>query len=114
LAVVGWNGNAAKLSAIGIEDAPIVFRGERDSAGYWAGIVYRASASADSTFQYVQFLDAGKADEAALRLERSITVDKCSFSKSEGYGILKQPGDATPYEMANAFDAVARGDVGND
>jgi hypothetical protein len=109
---VGWNDSAARFSAIGTRDKPIVFRGEQEYAGFWRGIVFRESASADSKLDHVHLIGAGQASGGALKLERAVAVSNSVFSKSEGYGILKQPSDTTPYEESNVFEAVARGAIG--
>jgi hypothetical protein len=61
---IGWNSNPAKLVAVGSSASPITFRGEQDTAGSWAGIVYRASATGDGKFEHVQIINAGKTGKA--------------------------------------------------
>jgi len=109
---VGWNGNAAKLVAVASAASPLVFRREQDAAGVWNGILVRDTANADSRLKHVHIVSAGKPTRAALCLDRAIGVTQCSFSKSLGFGILKDESDPTAYEDSNTFTENAAGAVG--
>jgi hypothetical protein len=112
---VGWNGNEASLHAVGTAEDPIVFSGEQDTAGYWAGIVFTPSATADSELDYVTIANAGAAGSAALRLRREgISVTNTTIRSSAGAGIQKSDTDTTDYTPTNTFTDVAQGNVIND
>jgi hypothetical protein len=108
---VGWNGGDATLIAVGTSGEPIVFVGEQDTAGYWDGIVFNESATADSALDYVTIENAGLAGSAALRLERAIPVTNATIRSSAGAGIAKIAADATDYTATNTFTDVAQGSV---
>ncbi|MBN1610444.1 MAG: hypothetical protein JW940_27695 [Polyangiaceae bacterium] len=83
---VGWNGNTATLIADGTEEAPIKFCGERDLAGFWAGVRIGDNVSAATVFRNVLLSDAGAA-ETALSLGADVQIDNLQVRNSGSDGV---------------------------
>ena len=105
----GKDGSAAKVIAVGTAAAPIRFKGESHSAGYWQGISVGTLVTG-SSFDYVEVSDGGS---ACLMLFSSQSVTHSKFSNCQGYGILKTSADTRDYVTGNTFDTVGTGGVGN-
>jgi hypothetical protein len=105
--LVGWNMSHARLAALGTAAAPVVFRGENDEVGAWGGIRFPSTASTTSKLDYVQVKGA------EVTLQAPITVTNSSFSKSPGYGILKNASNTMDYTLTNTFADNVTGNVGS-
>lgn len=75
------------------------------------GIIIRASAHGDTTFDYVEIHNAGTTGHAALRLERAVSVTNTTITDSAGYAILHQAADSTDYTTGNSVSNNTQGDV---
>jgi hypothetical protein len=90
------------LQAIGTSQKRIIFRGEQDSSGSWAGIRIQDDGS---TFNYVKLINAG------LQVDRPTTVMNSSFTGSPTFGITKKPDDENDYMSTNTFSNNAMGPI---
>ena len=109
--VVGSGGDPATLIAVGTQAKPIVFRGERDLPGYWEEIEVLTQVGDDTRIDHVEIRNAGKANSAALRLRKSISVTNTMIAHSAGAGIMRPAEAARDYSATNTFVDVAGGDV---
>jgi len=83
------------LQAVGTADAPIVFMGAEQLAGYWQGLEI-GSVSASNELQFVELHHAGSdpfngntdSDGAIYLPEGSLTISDSLISESGGYGIV--------------------------
>ncbi|HEX2669304.1 MAG TPA: hypothetical protein VHM25_00450 [Polyangiaceae bacterium] len=83
----GWPGGGhATIVAAGTLEAPILFCGETDTAGYWAGMVFRSGVKSASVFKNVLIADAGGTD-AALTLEMPLLVQGVQVRNSGSNGV---------------------------
>lgn len=83
----GWPGGGhATIVAAGTVDAPIMFCGETDTAGYWAGMVFRSGVKSTSVLRNVLIADAGGTD-AALTLEMPLLVQGVQVRNSGANGV---------------------------
>jgi hypothetical protein len=90
------------IQAIGTSSKRIIFRGEQDSSGSWAGIRIQDDGS---TFTYVKLMNAG------LQADRPTTITNSSFSGSPTFGITKRTDDETDYMSTNTFSSNAMGPI---
>jgi hypothetical protein len=112
---VGWNGASAKIIASGAPEAPIVFKGAEEVAGYWDGLSIGSNVTPDSKLDFVEIRHAGKADGAALDLDRPFVVIRTKLIGSAGLCIRRLASDTGNYasaESGNVFDMCAAGNVG--
>lgn len=86
------------LSAVGTEEAPIVFKAENDTRGSWRGI-YVETNSANNAFEYVTVKDAGSNyvyccnEVASLYLkDGQMSITDSRFENGEGLGIYVRSG----------------------
>jgi hypothetical protein len=105
--VIGWNGNVAKVNALGTALAPIIFRGEKDEPGSWAGIVVSSAVSTNSVFDHI------RVQGAALSTAAPIAITNSTFTKSPTYGILRNASNMTDYMSTNTFVDNVQGNVGS-
>lgn len=89
------NDNGGILIAKGDSAKPIRFIGKETTKGFWAGVTFRSSNSAN-TLEYVQVLHAGskplyattKAGMAVLGSGRAeVNIKHCLFEQNAGYGL---------------------------
>jgi hypothetical protein len=106
---LGWAGSTAQMTAVGTEDAPIVFTGEVEEAGSWGGINVGSNVLSASTLSYVEFEHAGGIG-SVLSLASPIEVENCTFSDYTGAAILKEDSNTIDYTLTNVFN----GDIGVD
>ena len=111
---IGGNGEPTTLIAAGTAAAPIVFRGEHDTPGYWNGIEFRRSATPECKLEHVEIRDAGKAGSAALRLATSVAVTHTTIANGAGAGIEKEQDDGRDYVSSNMFVGMPGGAVIDD
>ena len=100
---VGENG---LIEVQGTESAPVIFRGEQNENGFWDGIEYASQRTAGSKLVNVTIKNAGKYDEAALRLneESYFTLNNVTINGSNGYGMrisIPVNWDTEQYDFAN-------------
>lgn len=76
---VGWNGTAPVLSVDGTSRNPVVFRGVREQAGLWAGLIVRSNVATDSALSHTVIRHAGGDSTSALHLEAPIKLDSVSL-----------------------------------
>ncbi|MDD9941780.1 MAG: hypothetical protein OXU20_12120 [Myxococcales bacterium] len=109
---VGWNGNEAKIIAVGTEESPIVFRGVVDEPGFWRGVAIQRNVSTDSRLEHVHFSDGGGGanDAGILVLRAPVDVKSCTFSNSSGFG-LRADADFNDYMADNTFENNAAGAI---
>ncbi|MFP4599101.1 MAG: hypothetical protein ACLFVJ_12660 [Persicimonas sp.] len=85
----------ARIKAIGTEDAPVTFRGEEPTRGFWQGILLQNSNGIDNEFDYVVLEDAGSeaahhtSDAAGLQMTESaqIAITNSTFRNNATYGL---------------------------
>lgn len=107
-------GSAPSITMAGTEEAPIVFRGEEETAGFWSGIRVQDSLSTDSAFEWVEVQHGGgEALDADFLLEVAVPVSNCTFAQSAGWGMQKPNADTTDYETLNSFADNVSGTVGS-
>lgn len=89
------NDNGGILNAKGDSTKPIRLIGKETTKGFWAGVTFRSSSSAN-TLEYVQVLHAGskplygttKAGMAVLGSGRAeVNIRHCLFEQNAGYGL---------------------------
>lgn len=105
------------LTAVGSPSAPIVFTGERQTPGYWGGIVFFQSNSDDNFFDHVEVSYGG----GGLIYENSIDLPYRSFlrirnstiSNSATYGICVGLESLLEYQNLS-FSDNALADIDND
>jgi len=81
------------LRAVGTAADPILFTGSEAVPGYWGGLWYYYSNSANNRLEYVTIEYGGAADEGNLITTGStseparLAVSNCTFRNSAGYGV---------------------------
>jgi hypothetical protein len=89
------NDNGGILIAKGDSAKPIRLIGKETTKGFWAGVTFRSSSSAN-TLEYVQVLHAGskplysttRAGMAVLGSNRAeVNIKNCLFEQNAGYGL---------------------------
>lgn len=108
----GYAGAKSKVSMIGTQAAPIVFRGAMPNAGYWQHLRFEDSVDSTCKLDFVHISDAGQGDSGLLQLDRAVSVTNSKFSNSDGWGIKHPSGDTTDYKATNTFEKMKSGDVG--
>lgn len=91
--VVGTTGS---LNAGGSASAHIVMKGQEATAGYWKGLAFNATGSADNKLSFVDVSDAGSS--SALNISgvpaanlivygaTNLAIDNCNLTNGSGYG----------------------------
>lgn len=72
---VGWNSGDATLNIMGTSTSPVVFRGEAENSGFWAGIIIRPNVRTDSLVEYLEIRHAGNAAVEAMAIHSAITLN---------------------------------------
>lgn len=111
---IGWNSTTAKFTAVGTEAEPIVFIGDKETAGSWEGITIGRNVTSDSALQYVEVSHGGgaAADRANVWLARTeVDITDCTFTESSTYGMSILDDDTTDYAASNDLSSNAMGDV---
>lgn len=85
------------INAVGTAEAPIAIQGLQDRQGYWNGIQYVSSTSANNRFEHVR-ISHGGGDPArdgniiVDGLNTRITMQHCALTHSAGYGVVYDSG----------------------
>lgn len=95
---IGWNGNAATVTAEGTKDAPIVFDGVMKESGYWQGIKIQNKVTSNSLLSHVEIRHAGGNGAYALEVYAPITLADLTLSDN----------DAGAYIAAQGLDADSK------
>lgn len=104
----GWNANGGTLTAVGTEDAPIIFTSEIEEAGAWRGLIVGSTLTSNSTIEHAEFHYAAE----ALTLGRSINVENCTFADYELLAInAANDADIAALLANNTFDGSGNDDV---
>lgn len=82
----GWNSNAYSLFANGTEEAPIVFQGSTEEAGFWRGITLGANGTSNSNLTFVEVHHAG-GGQAAVTQNAELTVSDLTVNASGDVGL---------------------------
>jgi len=82
----GYLGSHATIIANGTIDKPIKFCGETDTAGYWAGLMFRSGIKTTSALRNVLIADGGATD-AGLSLEMPLLVQGVQVRNSGANGV---------------------------
>lgn len=107
-------GEAPSITMVGTEQAPIVFKGQEETAGFWSGIRVQDTLSTDSAFEWVEVRHGGgEALDADFVLEVAVPVSHCTFAQSAGWGMQKPNADTADYEALNSFADNVSGTVGS-
>ncbi|SDH14550.1 Right handed beta helix region [Dyadobacter soli] len=111
------NDGGGVLLAKGDSANPIRFIGKETTKGFWSGVTFRSSSSAN-TLEYVQMLHAGskplysttKAGMAILGSQAEVNIRHCLFEANAGYGLYIQQGAAlASFEKNNFKDNTEAG-----
>ncbi|ACT95726.1 right-handed parallel beta-helix repeat-containing protein [Dyadobacter fermentans] len=111
------NDGGGVLLAKGDSAKPIRFIGKETTKGFWSGVTFRSSSSAN-TLEYVQVLHAGskplfsttKAGMAVLGSQAEVNIKHCLFEANAGYGLYIQDGVAlASFEKNNFKDNTEAG-----
>ncbi|GGM76757.1 hypothetical protein GCM10010967_05460 [Dyadobacter beijingensis] len=111
------NDNGGILLAKGTAEKPIRFIGKETTKGFWSGVTFRSSSSAN-TLEYVQVLHAGskplysttKAGMAVLGSQAEVNIKNCLFEANAGYGLYIQQGvKLASFEKNNFKDNTEAG-----
>ncbi|WP_342088578.1 PKD domain-containing protein [Dyadobacter sp. OTU695] len=111
------NDNGGILIAKGDSAKPIRFIGKETTKGFWSGVTFRSSSSAN-TLEYVQVLHAGskplysttKAGMAVLGSQAEVNIRHCLFEVNAGYGLYIQQGASlAAFEKNNFKDNTEAG-----
>ena len=99
-------GEEGLIEVQGTESAPVIFRGEQDETGYWEGITYASQRTASSKLVNFMMMNAGKHDEAALRMgeDARFTLNNVNINGSNGYGLkiaIPYDWDTEQYDFSN-------------
>jgi len=90
--------NTGVINAIGTAEMPITIEGLQASAGYWDGIQYVSSNSANNRYEHVR-ISHGGGDPARNGniivdgLGTRITLQHCVLTHSAGFGLVYDSGD---------------------
>ena len=82
----GYLGSHATIVAKGTVEQPIKFCGETDTAGYWAGLIFRSGVKSASVLRNVLITDGGATD-AGLTLEMPLLVQGVQVRNSGVDGV---------------------------
>ncbi|MDM8004683.1 MAG: hypothetical protein QUV05_00820 [Phycisphaerae bacterium] len=103
------------LNAVGTLTAPITFTGRQTTAGYWQGLEYYYSTSANNVLNHVTIEYGGGNDAGNLYLsgDAQATATDCTFSHSSAYGVYVSVNSTinADVETANTFSDNAEGTV---
>ncbi len=103
------------LRAVGTATNRITFTGEQATAGYWNGLEYYYSPSANNVLGYVTIEYGGGNDAGNLYLEgdSQATATNCAFTHSSTYGVYVNVASTINADVAtaNSFSANVSGDV---
>lgn len=111
------NDGAGVLLAKGDSTNPIRLIGKETTKGFWSGVTFRSSSSAN-TLEYVQVLHAGskplysttKAGMAVLGSQAEVNIKHCLFEANAGYGLYIQQGaNLASFEKNNFKDNTEAG-----
>lgn len=111
------NDGGGVLLAKGDSAKPIRFIGKETTKGFWSGVTFRSSSSAN-TLEYVQVLHAGskplysttKAGMAVLGSQAEVNIKHCLFEANAGYGLYIQQGASlASFEKNNFKDNTEAG-----
>ncbi|SEJ31259.1 Right handed beta helix region [Dyadobacter sp. SG02] len=111
------NDGGGVLLAKGDSANPIRFIGKETTKGFWSGVTFRSSSSAN-TLEYVQVLHAGskplysttKAGMAVLGSQAEVNIKHCLFEANAGYGLYIQQGaNLASFEKNNFKDNTEAG-----
>jgi hypothetical protein len=80
---VGWNGNDATLQIEGTKANPVVFRGQDERPGFWAGVTVESNVRSASKIEYLELRNGGGSDSAALRVRSPITISHVTLDGNE-------------------------------
>lgn len=112
------SGDAAALKAEGTAEKPILFTGEVQSRGAWAGLVFDGSNNALNSLKYATVEWAGDltSDPAAAGVKCiadshgvTLKLDHVTIRKSQGYGLYLVGSARTPAFTSNVFTQNALG-----
>ena len=98
---------SGSINAVGNVGAPIVFKGEVATKGYWAGIHIRSNNS-NNQFNYVTVSDGGSYwfwnySNVSLASSAKLTLTNSTISNSERYGIYTNESATFPTFANNTF-----------
>ena len=82
----GYLGSHATIIAKGTIDKPILFCGETDTPGYWAGLTFRSGIKSASVLRNVLVTDGGGTD-AGLTMEMPLLVQGVQVRRSGANGV---------------------------
>jgi hypothetical protein len=80
---VGWNSDDAILEIAGTTEAPVVFRGVDETAGYWGGLLVRNNVRTSSTIANLVLRHGGGGAAPALRLDAAIRLNDVRLELNE-------------------------------
>jgi len=105
------------IKAEGTDKDPITFTSAaaNPSKGDWGHIIFYDGSATGSIFDYCDFSYGGQGANAMIVFKyeqgATTTISNCSFSYSEGYGIMKDHADSSnPILMKNMFTDNTLGD----
>ena len=111
--------DSGKIVAVGTSDKHIVIRGLNDEPGFWDGILLSSTLSGNKLI-YCDISGGGSSDSwnemSNLYLEDNakITIQNCTFSKSNFYGITIEDKSSANFQLtqsANSFSSCRLGNV---
>lgn len=105
------------LNCIGTSDDKIVFRGETNSPGAWAGIVITGSTNQLNRFEHCEFSYGGSGTTyqgmITLWLNAYARIGNSSIMNSARYGVFNNNGSSTFVDDGNnTWSGNALGDIG--
>lgn len=114
---------AGALTAIGSAAAPIIFRGEQQTPGYWTGINYTFSNNPLNVLDHVQISDAGSGVPASsgnilmrcsVSLPATLSISNAFISNSASWGLLASEDGCTVNVGSNVtYSNNAQGNISN-
>src|SRR5690606_9104940 len=80
---VGWNSGAVEIQVAGTEEAPVVFRGRQEDAGFWGGLIIENNVLSNSSLNYLEIHHAGGDEQYALEINAEIELNHVSLLDNE-------------------------------
>ncbi len=102
----GWNSGVVTVKANGTEEAPIIFRGKTQQAGFWSRVSFGRNVTSDSSLTHTRFEHGGAAGSAAaVLLDGPVRLNHVSVTESGAAGL--QASTFAPGSEGLSVDRVA-------
>jgi hypothetical protein len=103
------------IKAMGTADQPVIITGESEIPGFWKGILHESN-NVENVFNHVQVSAAGSSaissgrPKTAFHVENGrISIQHCSFTVNDGFGLSIQNDNSQVDMQENNFDSNSLG-----